>query len=86
MTWPPPPPSSDPWATGAVPGRDDGESAAEPALEPLEPGPAGRGFGSDELPTVEQPIDQPYVLDPPAGGRRWLALRRIRHAAAGGLG
>ncbi|BBZ09725.1 hypothetical protein MDOR_38940 [Mycolicibacterium doricum] len=62
MTWPPPPPSSDPWATGPVPGRDDGESAAEPALEPLwEPvSEPVADSGPDEFSEpVEQPIDQP---------------------------
>ncbi|KUI27942.1 hypothetical protein AU195_08165 [Mycobacterium sp. IS-1496] len=72
MTWPPPPPSSDPWASGPVPGRDDADPSAEPASEPA-PEPlweplADPVAGSDpdefskpvEQP-VEQPIDQPVA-------------------------
>ena len=76
MTWPPPPPSSDPWATGPVPGRDGGESAAEPASEPLwEPvSDPVADSGLDEFSEpVEQPIDQPVdrPIDQPVADGGW---------------
>lgn len=68
MTWPPPPPSSDPWATGPDPDadRDDGAPVVQPEAEPVS-GPLWEPLadpvaesGPDELAQpIEQPIDQP---------------------------
>ncbi|OBF50503.1 hypothetical protein [Mycolicibacterium monacense] len=70
MTWPPPPPSSDPWATGPAPDsdadRDDGAPAADPVADPLwEPlADPVADSGPDELSEpVEQPVEQP--VEPP---------------------
>ncbi|KUI26358.1 hypothetical protein AU196_13615 [Mycobacterium sp. IS-1742] len=68
MTWPPPPPSSDPWATGPVPERDDADPAAEPAAEPAqetlwEPlaDPVADSDPDEFSEPVEHPIDQPVA-------------------------
>lgn len=71
MTWPPPPPSSDPWASGPAPDPDaDGapvdqpavEPVAEPLWEPLADPVADSGpdeFAEPIEQPVEQPVDQP---------------------------
>ncbi|MGE2717287.1 hypothetical protein ACQI4L_24790 [Mycolicibacterium litorale] len=77
MTWPPPPPSSDPWATGpgpdADPERTDGtpdpEPTADPVPEPLWEPLADPVAESDPEPLAEpidQPIEQP--IDQPEAG------------------
>ncbi|BCI50778.1 hypothetical protein NIIDNTM18_00560 [Mycolicibacterium litorale] len=67
MTWPPPPPSSDPWATGpkSEAERDDGapdepgaDSAPEQLWEPLADPVAESGHDPLAEP-IDQPIEQP---------------------------
>ncbi|BBY18544.1 hypothetical protein [Mycolicibacterium litorale] len=74
MTWPPPPPSSDPWATGPAPDADDRDGAAsatepapaqapeplwEPLADPVADNPEPLAEPIDQ--PIEQPIDQPVV-------------------------
>jgi hypothetical protein len=71
MTWPPPPPSSDPWATGPDPDpdteRNEDVPAAGPVPEPLwEPlaDPVADSDPDEFSPPIEQPIEQPETATP----------------------
>lgn len=65
MTWPPPPPSSDPWATGPAPDSDDGAPASEPVAEPVEPlweplaDPVADSGPDEFAEPIDQPVEQP---------------------------
>ncbi|KUI37102.1 hypothetical protein [Mycobacterium sp. GA-2829] len=81
MMWPPPPPSSDPWATGPAPDPDaDGapvdqpavEPVAEPLWEPLADPVADSGPDEFAEPieqpveqSIEQPVEPEYAPEPP---------------------
>ncbi|WP_422743660.1 hypothetical protein ACN27E_18535 [Mycobacterium sp. WMMD1722] len=71
MTWPPPPPSSDPWATGPEPDREpvsDVPDDSAPAVEPVEETPPDEPAAAPpepepEVPDPAPPIDAGYTAD-----------------------
>lgn len=70
MTWPPPPPSSDPWASGPDPDteRDDGVPIVQPAADPLwEPlaDPVADAGPEEPAEPVDQPVDPEDVVAAP---------------------
>ena len=69
MTWPPPPPSSDPWASAPDPDRDtSGEPHADPVVEPEpqpEPEPAPVDAGHTAAPEFYPPPAPPMPDAPP---------------------